>query len=104
MPYRPVSLYSVVVERVPYAIMFLRSFIVDLMDKMEKVIPSFTPELLQDLSPALARYPDAGAGEIPALKTPAIAAEKSDFRNEHKPQPPAANLFLAVWEKFCQLV
>ncbi len=56
VPYRPVSLYSLVVERVPSAIMFLRSFIVDLMDKMEKVIPSFTPEMLKDDHPVLRQY------------------------------------------------
>ncbi|MFC5269784.1 nitrous oxide reductase family maturation protein NosD [Adhaeribacter terreus] len=56
VPYRPVSLYSLVVERVPSSIMFLRSFIVDLMDRMEKVIPSFTPEMLKDDSPVLRKY------------------------------------------------
>jgi nitrous oxidase accessory protein len=57
VPYRPVSLYSMVVERVPSSIMFLRSFIVDLMDKMEKIIPSFTPEMMKDDSPVLRQYP-----------------------------------------------
>ncbi|KAA9325692.1 nitrous oxide reductase family maturation protein NosD [Adhaeribacter soli] len=56
VPYRPVSLYSLVVERVPSSIMFLRSFIVDLMDRMEKVIPSFTPEMLKDDSPVLRQH------------------------------------------------
>jgi nitrous oxidase accessory protein len=56
VPYRPVSLYSLVVERVPSAIMFLRSFIVDLMDRMERVIPSFTPEMLKDDNPVLRQY------------------------------------------------
>ena len=49
------------VEKVPYSVMFLRSFIVDLMDQMEKVIPSFTPELLMDEQPQMAFLPDAGA-------------------------------------------
>ena len=56
VPYRPVSLYSLVVEKVPSSIMFLRSFIVDLLDRMEKVIPSFTPEMLKDESPVLRQY------------------------------------------------
>jgi nitrous oxidase accessory protein len=56
VPYRPVSLYSLVVEKVPSSIMFLRSFIVDLMDRMEKVIPSFTPEMLKDDNPVLRQY------------------------------------------------
>ncbi len=55
VPYRPVSLYSMVVERVPSSIMFMRSFIVDLMDAVEKVFPAFTPEKLLDEQPSMAR-------------------------------------------------
>ncbi|EMR03387.1 nitrous oxide reductase family maturation protein NosD [Cesiribacter andamanensis] len=56
IPYRPVSLYSMVVEKVPPSIMFMRSFIVDLMDAMEKVFPSFTPEKLLDEQPSMVRW------------------------------------------------
>jgi nitrous oxidase accessory protein len=56
VPYRPVSLYSMVVEKVPPSIMFMRSFIVDLMDAMEKVFPSFTPEKLLDEQPSMVRW------------------------------------------------
>ncbi|MDX5442485.1 MAG: nitrous oxide reductase family maturation protein NosD, partial [Hymenobacteraceae bacterium] len=56
VPYRPVSLYSLVVERVPPAIMFLRSFIVDLMDALEKVFPTFIPEQLMDEQPVMHQY------------------------------------------------
>jgi len=53
VPYHPVSLYSMVIEQVPEAIMMLHSFIVTLLDKMEKVIPSITPENLQDEEPRM---------------------------------------------------
>lgn len=53
VPFRPVSLYAVVVERMPYGLMLLRSFMVYLMDKAEKIIPSLTPEQLLDEKPAM---------------------------------------------------
>lgn len=56
VPYRPVSFYSVVVEKVPASIMYLRSFIVDLMDAMEKVFPAFTPVQLVDETPAMEKW------------------------------------------------
>lgn len=59
VPYRPVSLYSVVVEKVPPAIMFMRSFIVDMMDAAEKVLPAFTPDGLVDNQPAMVKPKEA---------------------------------------------
>jgi nitrous oxidase accessory protein len=53
VPFRPVSLYAVVVERMPYGLMLMRSFMVYLMDKAEKIIPSLTPERLMDEKPAM---------------------------------------------------
>jgi len=53
VPYRPVSLYAVVVERMPYGIMLMRSFMVYLLDKAEKLIPSLTPEQLLDNQPQM---------------------------------------------------
>jgi nitrous oxidase accessory protein len=53
VPFRPVSLYAVVVERMPFGLMLMRSFMVYLMDKAEKVIPSLTPEQLMDEKPAM---------------------------------------------------
>lgn len=57
VPFRPVSLYAVVVERMPYGLMLLRSFMVYLMDKAEKIIPSLTPEQLTDDKPAMKPLP-----------------------------------------------
>ena len=53
VPYRPVSLFSTLIERVPQAMMLLRSFTATLLDKIEKIIPSLTPENLKDEKPKM---------------------------------------------------
>ncbi|RAU82817.1 nitrous oxide reductase family maturation protein NosD [Pontibacter arcticus] len=53
VPYRPVSLYAMLVERVPPSVMFMRSFMVDMLDNIEKVLPSFIPENLVDEQPMM---------------------------------------------------
>lgn len=53
VPYRPVSLYSIIVEQIPQALMLLRSFTVDVMDKAERIIPSLIPDLLKDDEPMM---------------------------------------------------
>lgn len=56
IPYRPVSLFSYLVERVPIVIMLWRSFLVFLVDKAEKIIPAITPENLKDNKPSIKPY------------------------------------------------
>jgi nitrous oxidase accessory protein len=53
IPYRPVSMYSMIVEQNPPAMMLFRSFITTLLDKTEKLIPSITPENLVDHLPLM---------------------------------------------------
>ncbi len=53
VPYRPVSLYATVIERIPQAMMLLRSFTVSLLDRIEKIIPSITPEGMKDETPSM---------------------------------------------------
>jgi len=53
IPYRPVSMYSVIVEKNPPAMILFRSFITTLLDKTEKVLPSLTPENLKDAYPLM---------------------------------------------------
>lgn len=53
VPYRPVSMYSMMVEQNPTIMMLFRSFIVGLMDKTEKVLPSLIPENLIDKTPLM---------------------------------------------------
>ncbi|HEY0656502.1 MAG TPA: nitrous oxide reductase family maturation protein NosD [Chryseosolibacter sp.] len=53
VPYHPVSMYSMVVEQMPSAVLLWRSFLVLLMDKAEKAIPAMTPENLRDDLPSM---------------------------------------------------
>ncbi len=53
IPYRPVSMYAVIVERNPTAMILFRSFMTALFDKTEKLIPSLTPENLKDDFPLM---------------------------------------------------
>jgi nitrous oxidase accessory protein len=53
IPYRPISMYSMIVERNPSVMMLFHSFITTVMDKSEKVIPSLTPENLKDEYPLM---------------------------------------------------
>lgn len=56
VPYRPVSLYGTVIERMPTAILLWRSFFVFLLDRAEKAIPVITPENLKDELPSMIPY------------------------------------------------
>ena len=56
IPHRPVSMYSMIVEQIPSAVLLWRSFLVLLMDKAEKAIPAITPENLKDDLPAMKAY------------------------------------------------
>jgi len=53
IPYRPVSMYSMIVEKYPPAMILFRSFITTLLDKTEKILPSLTPENLKDNAPMM---------------------------------------------------
>lgn len=61
VPYHPVSLFAMVSDQMPYAMMFWRSFTVFLLDRAEKVIPSLSPDKLRDDAPLMkpfGRAPD----------------------------------------------
>ncbi|MBT8376414.1 MAG: nitrous oxide reductase family maturation protein NosD, partial [Bacteroidia bacterium] len=53
IPYRPVKLFSYLVNRTPESIVLLRSLFIDLIDFSEKVSPVFTPENLIDNQPLM---------------------------------------------------
>lgn len=57
IPYRPVSMYSVIIEKNPPAMMLFRSLITTLLDKTEKVLPSLTPDKLKDAFPLMKPLP-----------------------------------------------
>jgi len=74
IPYRPVSLFSVIVEQLPPSLLLIRSFMVYLLDKAEKIIPSLTPAYLIDNQPitkliSLENIPLAKASEKQKKKT-----------------------------------
>lgn len=53
LPYRPISMYSMIIEKNPPAMILFRSIMVSLLDKTEKIIPSLTPENLKDDFPLM---------------------------------------------------
>jgi len=57
VPYRPVKLFSYVVNRTPETIILLRSLFVDIINFSERVSPVFTPDDLQDATPSIKIFP-----------------------------------------------
>ncbi len=55
VPYRPVKLFSYIINRTPETIILHRSLFVDIVNFSEKVSPIFTPKDLQDFEPVLKR-------------------------------------------------
>lgn len=53
VPYRPVKLFSYIVNRSPETIVLLRSLFMDIIDFSEKVSPVFTPDKLADTRPLM---------------------------------------------------
>lgn len=56
VPYHPLSLFSVIVEKNPPAMLLYRSFMVTLLDKSEKIMPSLTAENFVDNKPSMIPY------------------------------------------------
>jgi len=52
-PYRPVSLFAMLVNRMPSSVLLLRSPLAHFLDRAERIIPSLTPDHLIDLKPAM---------------------------------------------------
>jgi nitrous oxidase accessory protein len=53
IPFHPLSLFSVIVEKNPPVMLLFRSFMVSLLDKSEKMLPSLTPENFVDTEPLM---------------------------------------------------
>ena len=53
VPFHPLSLYSVLVEQNASVMLLFRSFLVDMLDRTEKIIPSLTPESFVDDQPLM---------------------------------------------------
>jgi nitrous oxidase accessory protein len=57
VPYHPLSLFSVLIENNPSAMLLFRSFMISLLDKSEKILPSITPDNFQDKTPLMKSIP-----------------------------------------------
>lgn len=53
IPYRPVKLFSYIVNRTPETLVLLRSLFMDIIDFSERVSPVFTPDNLVDAQPLM---------------------------------------------------
>lgn len=57
VPYRPVKLFSYIVNKNPETIVLMRSLFIDIIDFSEKVSPVFTPDNLFDNQPKMKKNP-----------------------------------------------
>ncbi|RZJ35653.1 MAG: nitrous oxide reductase family maturation protein NosD [Flavobacterium sp.] len=57
VPYHPLSLFAVLTENTPSAMLLFRSFMITLLDKSEKVLPSITPDNFIDKTPLMKSLP-----------------------------------------------
>ena len=57
VPYHPLSLFAVLTENTPSAVLLYRSFMITLLDKSEKVLPSITPDNFVDNKPLMKSLP-----------------------------------------------
>ncbi len=53
VPFHPVSMFAMITEEMPYSIMLYRSFMVMLLERAEKAVPSITPIDLKDEKPLM---------------------------------------------------
>jgi nitrous oxidase accessory protein len=53
VPFRPVSLYAIITERVPASLFLMHSLMVQVLDRAEKAFPSITPDSVVDSAPAM---------------------------------------------------
>ncbi|MDD2985305.1 nitrous oxide reductase family maturation protein NosD [Flavobacterium sp.] len=57
VPYHPLSLFAVLTESTPSAMLLYRSFMITLLDKSEKILPSITPDNFIDKTPLMKSLP-----------------------------------------------
>ena len=56
VPYYPVSVYAVITEKIPTAMILYRSFLTNIMDQVERVMPSIIPDKLIDEQPRMKQW------------------------------------------------
>ena len=57
VPYHPLSLFAVLTEKNAATMLLFRSFMITLLDKSEKVLPSITPDNFVDKTPLMKSLP-----------------------------------------------
>ena len=57
VPFHPLSLFAVITENNPAAMLLFRSFMITLLDKSEKILPSITPDNFIDKTPLMHSLP-----------------------------------------------
>lgn len=57
VPHRPLSLFARLVDRVPAALLLLRSPLVHFLDRAERIFPTLTPDKLLDPRPVMKPHP-----------------------------------------------
>ncbi len=55
VPYRPVRLFSIIIEKQPEVLVLMRSMLIGILDAAERIMPVLTPEELVDKKPQMAR-------------------------------------------------
>ena len=55
VPYRPVSLFSIIIDRQPESLILMRSMFIKLLDTAERIAPVLTPKTLIDDNPKMNR-------------------------------------------------
>jgi nitrous oxidase accessory protein len=55
VPYRPVSLFSIIIDRQPESLILMRSMFIRLLDMAERIMPVLTPQTLFDEQPKMQR-------------------------------------------------
>lgn len=53
VPHHPMSMFGMVAERMPYAMVLSRSLMVNLLDQSERIVPTMTPVALEDKAPLM---------------------------------------------------
>ncbi len=56
VPHHPVRLFALIVDNNPPALILLRSFLLDLLDLAERVLPVLTPSSVVDTAPSMRRH------------------------------------------------
>ncbi len=55
VPYRPVRLFSIIIEKQPEVLVLMRSLLIGILDTAERIMPVLTPEELVDKKPQMAK-------------------------------------------------